>query len=89
MTGTKLEVLVIVKIPNRYVAEECLFATDKDNKKKNMDNILNYGFSSWINKYIVRQNGKVLMYAHPQMNHKFKLIQLTFFPSNISLLKRV
>ncbi|XP_066158314.1 tigger transposable element-derived protein 6-like [Euwallacea fornicatus] len=49
-------------------------------------------FESWLlelDKYFLRQNRKMLFIigncpAHPQLNHKLRAIQLTFFPPNMT-----
>ncbi|XP_066261743.1 tigger transposable element-derived protein 4-like [Euwallacea similis] len=63
--------------------------TYKSNKKAWMTADL---FESWLlelEKYFLRQNRKVLLIidncpAHPQLNHKLRVIKLTFFPPNMT-----
>lgn len=92
MTGTeKLKVVVIGKSakPRCFRGVKCLPVTYKNNKKAWMTGDL---FEMWLlelDKYFLRQNRKVLLTidncpAHPQIGHKLKAINLSFFPPNMT-----
>ncbi|XP_066248168.1 tigger transposable element-derived protein 6-like [Euwallacea similis] len=92
MTGIeKLKIVLIGKSakPRCFRGVTSLPLTYKSNKKAWMPADL---FESWLlelDKYFLRQNRKVLLIidncpAHPQLNHKLRVIKLTFFPPNMT-----